>query len=259
MNIAILDFETTGVDAKTCRPIEVAMTIVDENFNQIIPMYQSLIYSSTHPEILPAIEELTGIIKESVYEHGRDPKFVLEEINNLLKAYDVQYMMAYNAEYDSTVYCEESRRCGLIDGPDIAAIDLPWLCAMKDVRSNYKYKCWKLSHLALDYGVAIDPKTLHRASADVLLTIEMLKAAKTNVPEIVEYYGTPWVPLEAVTREPWKDGGVSTGKAKEKGFRWETPLGHDKKFTKKWVTMKKEFEVIPFIESCPELTIRRIP
>lgn len=259
MNIAILDFETTGVDSAICRPIEVAMAIVDEEFNVLTDIYQSLMYHRSYPQIGEDIEALTGIVKEDVYENGKDPEIVLRNIDTLVNDYNVGYMMAYNSEYDSTVYSEELKRCDLFGKPEGKPGHMAWLCAMKDVRTNYKYKCWKLSHLALDYGVAIDPKKLHRASADVLLTIDMLKAAKTNVPEIVEYYGTPWVALEAVTREPWKDGGVSTGKAKEKGFRWETPLGHNKKFTKKWVTMKKEFEVIPFINSCPELTIRRVP
>lgn len=259
MNVAILDFETTGKEAALCRPIEVALAIVDENFNLLTPLYQSLMYDRTYPDISSEIESLTGIVKESVYEHGVHPSLVFGTISDLIHEYNVGYMMAYNAEYDCTVYREELKRHELFDKPLSRPAHLPWLCAMKDVRTNYNYKCWKLSHLALDYGVAIDPKTLHRASADVLLTIDMLKAARTNIPEIVEYYGTPWVPLEAITKEPWKDGGVSTGKAKEKGFRWETPQGHTQKFTKKWVTMKKAFEVIPFIESCPELTIRRIP
>lgn len=244
MHVAIIDFETTGIDAETCRPIEVCAAIVTSDFSTLLTSYQSLLYASDYPAIEEHIELLTGIQKEKVLSEGIFPARAFEDIYNLFIEYDVKHVVAYNADYDHTVYRRELERHGMANEAVGNSVKIPWLCAMKDVRSNYNYKCWKLSHLALDYGVAIDPKELHRASADVFLTRDLLRAAKTTSEEMLAYKNTPWVALEAVTREPWKDGGKSTALAKSKGFSWETPKGHQsKKYPKKWVKLVKETDL----------------
>ena len=244
MNVAIIDFETTGVDTETCRPIEVCVAIVSNDFTSLVAHYQALLYASDYPEIEEHIELLTGIQKEQVIVDGIFPPRAFDEIYKLFLEYNVGHVIAYNAEYDHDVYKKELERHGIANESVGNPAKLPWLCAMKDVKSNYNYKCWKLSHLALDYGVAIDPKELHRASADVFLTRDLLRAAKTTAEEMLSYKNTPWVALEAVTREPWKDGGKSTSLAKSKGFSWETPKGHQKmKYPKKWVKLVKETDL----------------
>ena len=259
MRVAVIDFETTGIDATTCRPIEVAVSITNGDFSEVLEEYSQVMYDGSYPALTEDIENLTGITQSHLLSLGRNPASVLAVIVSLVKKHNVDYIMAYNSEYDRQVYTSEIKRHTLFEEALSPVVNMKWLCAMKDVRSNYNYKCWKLSHLALDYGVAIDPSKLHRAKADVDLTISFLKKIGITLADIVEFSQTPWVPLEAITKKPWADGGVSTGKAKEKGFRWETPQGHmDKKFTQKWVVMKKETDVRAFVDSCPELTIRRI-
>lgn len=259
MKVAVIDFETTGIDTTTCRPIEVAVSIANSDFSEILEEYSQVMYDETYPALTEDIENLTGINQSHLLSLGRDPASVFAAIVSLIKKHDVDYIMAYNSDYDRQVYASEIKRHPLFEEVLSPVANMKWLCAMKDVKTNYNYKCWKLSHLALDYGVAIDPSKLHRAKADVDLTISFLKKIGVTLQDIVEFSQTPWVPLEAVTKKPWTDGGVSTGKAKEKGFRWETPQGHmDKKFSTKWVIMKKESDVRAFVDSCPELTIRRI-
>ena len=244
MKVAIIDFETTGVDTETCRPIEVCASIVTPNFADIVETYSTLLYASDYPVIGEDIEELTGIQKEDVIEKGLSPPRAFEALYNLFLENNVSQVIAYNAEYDFAVYRRELERHGMLNEAVGNPVRLPWLCAMRDVKSNYNYKCWKLSHLALDYGVPINPKDLHRASADVFLTRDLLRAASTNAEEMLAYKNTPWVAVEAVTREPWKDGGKSTGLAKSKGFSWETPRGHQSvKHPKKWVKLVKETDL----------------
>lgn len=243
MHVAIIDFETTGVDTETCRPIEVCVAIVTPELD-IVTSYSSLLYTKDYPLISEEIEALTGIQKEQMSAGGIHPSIAFEAIRNLCAEYSVECMVAYNAEYDFAVYKKELERHGLLKEAVGEPVRIPWLCAMKDVRTNYKYKCWKLSHLALDYGVPINPKELHRASADVFLTRDLLRAAKTTAKDMLAYKNTPWVALEAVTRKPWEDGGKSTSLAKSKGFSWEVPKGHQSlKYPKKWVKLVKETDL----------------
>ena len=246
MNILVIDFETTGVDPKTCRPIEVGAAIVSNDFKTVHETYSSFIYSHTHPKITSEVEELTGISNDLLVKEGRDPLAVFGDIFDLVEKYDVKYMLAYNREFDENVYKEEIRRIGIHENhPHLAkpAI-LPWLCAMRDVRSHTKYKCWKLSHLALDYGVLVDPSVLHRALGDVRLTIALLDKAGADAETLYRYQKMPRFVLEALTTPPWKDGGVSTAKAKEKGYSWEVPRGHQQmRLPKRWVKVVLEDEI----------------
>lgn len=243
MQAAIIDFETTGVDPESCRPIEVCVTIVTPELD-IVTSYSSLLYAKDYPVISEEIEALTGIQKEQVIADGIHPSIAFDAIKDLCETYSVGCMVAYNAEYDHAVYKKELERHGIANEAVGKPAKLPWLCAMKDVKSNYNYKCWKLSHLALDYGVPINPEFLHRASADVYLTLDLLRAAKTTAKDMLAYKNTPWVALEAVTRKPWEDGGKSTSLAKAKGFSWEVPKGHQSlKYPKKWVKLVKETDL----------------
>jgi hypothetical protein len=111
---------------------------------------------------------------------------------------------------------------------------------MKDVLSNHKHKCWKLSHLALEYGIAVDPSKLHSALADIELTAQLLQRAGTTLHEIKTYHDEPTVVLRAVVPPKWEDKGVGTDAAKKLGFSWEQPRGVDKKFEKCWVKAVKK-------------------
>lgn len=246
MSVMVIDFETTGKDPKTCRPIEVGAAIVTSDFKKVLHTYSSFIYSHTQPKITSEIEELTGISNDILVREGRDPLVVFGELFDLVEKFDIKYMVAYNREFDETVYKEEVRRIGAVENnPHYAKpVMLPWLCAMRDVRSHAKYKCWKLSHLALDYGVLVDPSNLHRALGDVSLTIALLDKAGVTAEELYKYQTTPRFVLEAMTKPPWKDGGESTSKAKEKGYSWEVPRGHQNmRLPKRWVKVVLEDEV----------------
>lgn len=236
MKVAIIDFETTGVDVLSCRPIEVGLAITDNKFCEVSETYSTLVWSKDYPEITAQIEELTNIKKADVISIGLAPLKMIETIFDIVRLHKVELMVAFNADFDRQVFNNECKRHGLGD------LGIPWLCAMKDVKSNYDYKCWKLSHLALDYGVPIDPKDLHRAMADVYLTIDMLRCAGADAVDMLAFHKMPWIIIEAITQPPWKDGGKSTALAKEKGYSWEVPRRHlnGAKYPKKWVKAVRE-------------------
>jgi hypothetical protein len=106
---------------------------------------------------------------------------------------------------------------------------------MRDLEANTKFKCWKLSHLALDHGVPVDPNVLHRAMADVKLTQQML--AKVGVPakDIYTYQCIPSVVVQALIPAPFQDGGKGKELAVKRGYSWEVPRGTQEKYDKAWV------------------------
>ena len=119
---------------------------------------------------------------------------------------------------------------------------VPWLCAMADIETNYKFKSWRLMHLALEYGVIVNPKELHRAINDVELMRQLLQASGTSVEAMLEYQRSPWMYCVAKTQAPWEDNGQSTTAAKALGFAWQQARGDDsgRTFEKRWVKRLKE-------------------
>ena len=149
--------------------------------------------------------------------------------------------MAFNAGFDRSFIVEEMHRQDLIMDPRLhwMAQD-PWLCAMKDIEQNYAHKSWKLSHLALGYGITVNPKELHRAINDVELMRQTMQASGATLESIVDFKNEPWVYLIAQVQGPWVDGGKSTGEAKALGYTFERAEGDDTKtFTKSWVKRVK--------------------
>lgn len=111
---------------------------------------------------------------------------------------------------------------------------LDWLCAMEDIESNYKFKSWKQMHVALEYGITVNPKLLHRAINDVELMRQILKESGTSAKAMLEFQRSPWIYVAAKVNAPWTDGGKTSNEAKALGFRWQT-TGDDRVFEKTWV------------------------
>lgn len=242
MAVLILDFESTGIDTSTARVTEIGAMLTDNEFRPLGHQMSQLVYDSDYPPITPEVELVTGITQDLLNEKAVVSRRAFHQLGNLLTS-DVEYVLAYNRAYDEALFRAEMTRGNYFDDPCLHRIaKLPWICGMVDVESNYKHKCWKLSHLALDYGVAVDPSILHRAINDVELTRQMLVAAKASPQDMHAYQVSPWLYVKAKVQAPWTDGGVSNAKAKLLGFTWEKAKGDDKVHTKTWVRRIKEKE-----------------
>ena len=93
MRILGIDFETTGLDAKEDRIIEVGAVLWDWETGTPLQLLSSLV----HPEryIPEEITKLTGITNEAVSDFGRPEDEVFNDLWYLLGCAD--YAMAHNA------------------------------------------------------------------------------------------------------------------------------------------------------------------
>lgn len=233
----IIDFEATGVDPKEARPLEIAVMAVDSHTMEPESGFSEVIYDTDYPEIPQKIHDLTGISMTELHHKGRKFADVMWQLDKFIGSINgpVDYVIAYNKEYDYNLLVAESERRNIKYPVQI----MQWLCAMRDVKANYKHKCWKLSHLALDHGISVDPTNLHRAMSDVSLTQRMLQHIKCSAHDMFNYNQVPWVVLQALIPEPWKDGGKGVELAKARGYGWETVKGSEKKVAKSWVKQIK--------------------
>lgn len=237
--ILLIDFETTGLDPKDHRVIEIGAMICQEDWTPVGSL-SVLVKGEDYPPLTAEITKITGITEEDMRD-AVSPEIAWKYLSDLCGD-DVSYVVAFNSNFDSKFFQEEMKRTGFSMLPRLnKLLQLPWLCAMADVETNYQYKSWRLSHLALEYGVPVNPKELHRAVNDVKLMRDMLEATGTNIAEIYEFNVTPWIFIRAIIPPPWDDGGAGKKAAQELGYSWEVAKGTDgPRFEKAWVKRIKE-------------------
>lgn len=230
----ILDFEASGVQPTEARPLELGMGVYNSETWAPILLHSEVIFDRDYPVITKEVLDLTGISMDELLQSGVTFAQALTKFGHVLAPYieKIDFIIAYNKQYDHGVFMAESVRKEI----RISPLDgLHWMCAMTGVEENYALKCWKLSHLALDHGVAVNPKGLHRALADVQLTAAMLKEIGTTAHKIHAFEKVPWVVVQALVPTPWTDGGKGIALAKGCGYSWEQVKGTDQTVPKCWV------------------------
>jgi DNA polymerase III epsilon subunit-like protein len=240
--VLLIDFEATGIDPKQVRILEIGAMVTDDSFNPTGAQLSQLVWESGYPALTDEVKAVTGLTEDLLVSEGIPLFQAMSKLGNLITE-DVKYAIAFNRAYDEVLYKEE---CNRLDGGNGGMAKLyasvPWLCAMIDIETNYKFKSWRLAHLALEYKVPVDPNKLHRAINDVELMRCMLKAIGTTPQEMQAYQNVPWVYVCAVTRPPWEDKGASTDAAKLRGYNWQSAKGDPSglTFEKRWVKRIKE-------------------
>lgn len=240
MKIILIDFETTGLDTVNDRIIEVGAMTVDENFQPSGPQVSMLVWDKNYPPITEKITEVTGITQEELNEKAANPDELWASLEKLFPA---DFIIAYNRAFDENVYRAEAARIGASLFPGINdSLQTPWICAMNDIETSKNFKSKRLAHVALEYGVPVDPRILHRAINDVELMRQMLVGAKANPIEMHKYQQEPNIVLKAIVKKPWLDEGKSTEEAKKWGYNWQVCRGDtsSRVYEKSWVKIAKE-------------------
>lgn len=240
-----MDFESTGLDVNHHRITEAGVIFFESESHSIIASLSHFVYDESYPELSQEIIDITGITTDLLKREGKPFPDFCKELYGLMKAYGLDYFIAHNKSFDEDIFRAELSRHKDQLGPVYnALIKIPWLCSILDVIHPEKFKSKKLSHLALDYGVPVDPAKLHRAADDVLLMVEMFKKAKLNFEDIVARSKIPWVTVRVKIPPPWEDGSVGKTKAQENGYGWEMAKGtQGPSFAKSWVKRIKENEL----------------
>lgn len=228
-----LDFETQSADAKETNITEIGAVMVEVEGNDFkyTKEFSALCYEPEYPPQVPKIVQLTGITDEMLKEQGRPREEIMREFLPLYGEADI--IMCHKIAFDKTVLESTCARYG---------IELPkkeYLCTLTNVDYPKHLTCHKLSHLAYEMGLYVDPRTLHRATDDVKLMLELI-LTKFKFEKVLEYARTPWTYAKADVCGPWVDGGKQTGEAKLLGFSFENVKGTDyPKWPKTWVTRVK--------------------
>jgi DNA polymerase III epsilon subunit-like protein len=248
--IAFIDFETTGPNPLEDRPTEVACVITDRDWN-VLAKFQSFMWEESYPELTPEIEQLTHIKQPELIRFGKHPKIKMQELWDFLNAHTVNYLVAHNSDFDRVVLESELARHG------ITSLAGKWICTIKDVPYDTKYRCKILSHLALDHGIDVDPSALHRAMGDVTLLISLLTNGGYSLEEILTNMSEPWVYLKAEIKPPWEDNGAGKDAARADGYSWQKDMRWGDgapSFPKTWVKRIKrntldteKLKTVPFI------------
>lgn len=237
-----IDFEATGTDPKTDYVTEIGAVLYDDTDWFPLMTYSQLVKDGAS-KLSAEAEEVTGITKQMLEENGVMFTKAFKELCVKLSAFPRhEYFIAHNKAYDETLFKKELARCDLLHH---TFNEIPWLCTMTELPHPDRLKCRKLSHLALDYGLCVDPSELHRADQDVLLMGRLLKQGFYTVQSFIDYKNTKWVYLQAVIEKPWLDGGAGRDKAKKAGYSWERAANTEAPvFKNKWVKRVAEKDLM---------------
>lgn len=238
MGVLILDLEATALDTKQARIIEIGAMFTDDNFEREIAGINTLVWESGYPALTEEVMRVTNINQEMLVKEDVSMQKAVDVLKCVADPRDINFVCAFNVDYDKAVFVEDMRRGSFTMDPFINhIIGIPWICGLRDVESNYKFKSRRLAHLALEYGVTVDPRKLHRAYGDVQLTRKMLHAAGATAQSMQAYQQIPWVVLKA------KVGFDDKDKAKAAGFTWQQVHGDDRVYTKQWVKKIKQTDI----------------
>jgi DNA polymerase III epsilon subunit-like protein len=253
MRICAIDFEATGLKVEEDRITEVGAVLFDIDRPEPIAEYGTLVYSPDYPRLSEEVIEVTGITDLELIEKGISFSHALLGLVSMFdKNSWPDYFLAHNKAYDENLFKAEMKRHKAILLNHFAYSDLdglfqiPWLCSIEDVQHPAKLRCKKLSHLALDYGLTVDPTSLHRAVDDVELLVRMCKHAQFDFEEIAARSKMPSVIIRACVPSPFGksgDGGVGKDKARACGFSWQSVPGSTEVFKNCWVKKVKENEI----------------
>lgn len=206
-----IDFETTGLDTNNDKIIEVGFTAFRAEGGRELSILSSDSFFVKHPgvEVPPIITEITGITQADIDSFGHPP----EEIYRVYDLLKPDFFIAHNKKFDESMWNSEMKRQGRV-------VNVPWLCTIEDFEHPSKISCRKLSHMALDYGVAVDPSTLHRASADTELLVSILKEIKCDYDQKLSDLTKPKITVKAIIPAPWTDNNKGMNACKSNGYHW---------------------------------------
>lgn len=156
--IAVLDFETTGPDPRTCIPVQVAVThcLLGDSAPEVV--HQALINPGVPiPPDATAVHRITD-------EMVRGAPGWPEAVHDVLRALEGRVLVAFNLTFDWQVLVRGVKAAGL----DPACVPLGALDPLVWTKVVHRYEKGKrLTDVCARYGVPIEA---HDAAADTVAT-----------------------------------------------------------------------------------------
>ena len=217
MNLLLLDTETTGIDAKKFRVVEVAAAIYNVETRCILWHHGSLCSVPDGHEWDPVARRVNGISDESlaalVASQLGDG---WERILQAARAADVTAVVAHNTEFDKSHAAESCPK--LVE-------EFGWICSKDDFKYPQEGTGRRLDYLCADHRIVSIGPFRHRAFWDVLLIAAMFNL----IPDLEDQVRRALVPkaefrgLHAYEQNE---------EAKKHGFRWVNESGKKGWFAK---------------------------
>lgn len=202
--VVLFDTETTGLDAKTDRIIELAAVRIERTAAgslRVAGQMDSFVRLPEGRKIPEKVVELTGITDEALEREGVRPEKAADSFAKLLAGSRI-LVGAHNAQFD-LLFARE-----LLRGKKIARLDfLDTVTVYKD-RRPYPHK---LANAIIAYGLEGKVKNSHRAIDDVLALLEVVKAMDEEREDLATYvnlfgfnpkYGVSGARIVGVRYEP---------------------------------------------------------
>ena len=176
-SLAIIDFETTGLDPKVDRVLEMGVVCFDEG---VLTTSQNWLIDPTI-EVPPESSAIHGITAEML---KGQPRF--EEIWSEIRVHlEGRLPVAYNADFDKKFLLSELARMGETswadDLPPAMHADVEWIDPLVWVRELYPDQKAKLTKICEHLGIALEDA--HRAAHDAEATGKVLLSMRDRMPD----------------------------------------------------------------------------
>ena len=224
-NGAVIDVETTGLDQREDKVIEIGLRLFQFNRSTGEVLHYGESYSAFQDPgfpLSPEIITLTGITDEVL----KDQKIDWDHVNQLLKK--CQIVIAHNASFDRP----------FIDALASESPSKIWGCSFKQVGwHDHGFSSQKLDVLSIYHGFFTDA---HRAlnDSDALLYLLSHSSEKSPTPYLFELLNNARKPTVFVSAlySPFETKDL----LKARQYRWEPNL---KSWVKEVFTEQKESEI----------------
>lgn len=181
--IAGLDIEGTTGDARTARPVAIALLMRTADGAKLPGSVETIV--NTGDPIDPECVAVHGITAERAAAEGRDPIQVMRAVAERLEAIaDVGIPLAImNARFDWPLLHLEARRTGVLLPHNVCLLDPGVLDRQLD---RYRPGKRRLHDLAHTYGVPLHGAA-HDSSADAAVAIEVTRAIARAYPAFARF------------------------------------------------------------------------